>query len=245
MKRQHSMIVVGCAAVAAVVIGVALYIAPTRSADAATFARPNFEKARPDNYLDLSRFSALARKADLRRLSRNTEACHDALDLADVKYTAMQPIRTGQGCGVEDAVVLDKSLIFQKVGEPLEMTCAMAARYYLWQTQIVAPAAEKYFGSPLVGVEALGAYSCRTIAGETKMSEHAFGKAADISGFRLADGRTITVLHDYYSKGPEGAFLREIHGKACSLFDVTLGPDYNADHANHFHLDVGMDHACH
>jgi hypothetical protein len=25
---------------------------------------------------------------------------------------------------------------------------------------------------------------------------------------------------------------------------VTLGPDYNEDHANHFHLDVGGQHAC-
>ena len=77
------------------------------------------------------------------------------------------------------------------------------------------------------------------------MSEHAFGKALDIAAFRLVDGRSISVLDDYYDKGAKGAFLREIHQKACDLFDVTLGPDYNADHANHFHLDVGIRRACH
>jgi hypothetical protein len=52
------------------------------------------------------------------------------------------------------------------------------------------------------------------------------------------------VLRDFRSKGAKGVFLREIRGRACDLFDVTLGPDYNADHANHFHLDVGGQRAC-
>ncbi len=57
-------------------------------------------------------------------------------------------------------------------------------------------------------------------------------------------GATITVEDSFRSKGAEGAFLREIHDRACDVFDVTLGPDYNADHYNHFHLDVGGGHSC-
>ena len=68
----------------------------------------------------------------------------------------------------------------------------------------------------------------RRVDGDGPLSKHAFAKAADISGFKLADGRTITVLEDYRDKGAAGAFLNEIHDKACSIFDVTLGPDYNA-----------------
>jgi hypothetical protein len=109
----------------------------------------------------------------------------------------------------------------------------------------VAPAAEKHFGVKLDRIEAMGAYSCRTVAETAKMSEHAFGKAADIGGFRLEDGRVISVLHDFRSKGPKGVFLREIRDRACDLFDVTLSPDYDAAHANHFHLDVGVGRACH
>ncbi len=45
-------------------------------------------------------------------------------------------------------------------------------------------------------------------------------------------------------KDAKGDFLREVRQRACDLFDVTLGPDYNAAHKNHFHLDVGGDHAC-
>ena len=34
------------------------------------------------------------------------------------------------------------------------------------------------------------------------------------------------------------AFLREAHTAACRIFGTTLGPEANADHSNHFHLDM-------
>jgi hypothetical protein len=54
----------------------------------------------------------------------------------------------------------------------------------------------------------------------------------------------ISVLDDFYGKDAKGDFLREVRQRACDLFDVTLGPDYNEAHKNHFHVDVGGDHAC-
>ena len=33
------------------------------------------------------------------------------------------------------------------------------------------------------------------------------------------------------------AFLREVRDGACDLFATVLSPDYNAAHADHFHLD--------
>jgi hypothetical protein len=33
-------------------------------------------------------------------------------------------------------------------------------------------------------------------------------------------------------------FLHEIHASACRLFGTTLGPEANADHRNHFHVDM-------
>lgn len=245
MERRIHYLTIGCGLAVIIAGAMALYTSPVRQASATTFARPQFERARPDTSLDLTKFATLARHGDLRKLAREPQACHDALDVSGVRYTPIKAINTGKGCGVEDAVTLDKSLIYARYGEDLQMTCGLAARLYLWETQVVAPAAEEHFGVPLARIEALGAYSCRNIAGEDKRSEHAFGKAADIGGFKLADGRVITVLNDFRDKGAKGAFLREIHDKACDLFDVTLGPDYNADHANHFHLDVGIDHACH
>ena len=34
------------------------------------------------------------------------------------------------------------------------------------------------------------------------------------------------------------AFLHEAHTAACRLFGTTLGPEANADHRNHFHVDM-------
>jgi hypothetical protein len=124
------------------------------------------------------------------------------------------------------------------------MTCGLAAKLHVWERHIVAPAAEKYLGSPVVEVKLMGSYQCRSVAGMKRLSEHSFAKAVDVAAFVLADGREVSVLKDYRSSGAKGDFLREIHGRACDVFDVTLGPDYNADHANHFHLDVGGERAC-
>jgi hypothetical protein len=34
------------------------------------------------------------------------------------------------------------------------------------------------------------------------------------------------------------AFLHDVHASACKVFGTTLGPEANADHRNHFHLDM-------
>lgn len=249
MRRvRHILMTVGPIAALAL-LGAVSFLAPTRTAGATSaptsaFARPSFVPPADDARLYLDRFAALGRLDEVKDLADDPKACLAALEMTGAPFTAIAAIRTGKGCGVEDAVLADAGYMSHPDRDKLEMTCALAARLYLWERNVVAPAAEKHFGVELDRVEALGAFSCRTIAGFDKMSEHAFGKAADISGFRLANGRRITVLKSWSSKGAEGRFLREIHDRACGLFDVTLGPDYDAAHANHFHLDVGGDRAC-
>jgi hypothetical protein len=44
--------------------------------------------------------------------------------------------------------------------------------------------------------------------------------------------------------GPEGRFLREVHDGACDFFDTVLGPEYNAAHHDHLHLDRGAFRLC-
>jgi hypothetical protein len=63
----------------------------------------------------------------------------------------------------------------------------------------------------------------------------------DITAFILADGTRISVKNDWKtdSQSKKAAFRRDIHQGACQTFDVVLGPDYNADHADHFHFDMG------
>ncbi len=38
--------------------------------------------------------------------------------------------------------------------------------------------------------------------------------------------------------GVKGEFLRAIHASACRVFGTTLGPEANAAHRNHFHVDM-------
>jgi hypothetical protein len=247
MKRALPFIVI--AAGLAVVIAFGTTIAVTRPASAtarSAFVRPNFEPARPGEAVDLTRHWMLGEREKLDRLSVHTQACYDALDGAGMRYTHLAGSRNVKGCGYNnDAVTIDKSFVKYSAPETLVMTCNLAARLELWEREVVAPAAEKHFGAPLTGIVAFGTFSCRRVNGDGPRREHAYARAADIAGFKLADGRTITVLESFRSKGPDGAFLREIHDRACDVFDVTLGPDFNAEHANHFHLDVGGGHSCH
>lgn len=195
-------------------------------------------------WIDLSDKTLLGDKPKLATLGTNLALCREALKASGVAFTELAPERDKRGCGYDEAMAVDASLSVSQSGEVMPMACALAARMELWKNTVVEPAAMKAFGSPVVEIAAFGAYSCRRVDGDGPLSKHAFAQAADISGFKLADGREITVLDSFHGETKAAAFLRDIHDKACSIFDVTLGPDYNADHANHFHLDVGGDSAC-
>lgn len=245
MKKSHSLIALGVGLIIALAGGVML--ANWRQAEASNgvthFARPDYGAARAGAVIDLSRYGSLADAQKLAAMSNDVQFCHDALAAAGVKFTQVAAEHDG-ACGYDEAVVVQASLSQWEAPEQMPMTCDLAAKMHLWERHIVIPAAEKFLGSPVKEIKAFGSFQCRRVAGHDRLSEHAFAKAADISGFVLEDGREINVLKDFRDKGAKGEFLREIHDRACGLFDVTLGPDYNADHANHFHLDVGGQHAC-
>ena len=59
-----------------------------------------------------------------------------------------------------------------------------------------------------------------------------------MSGFVLADGRRITLTGSWSAgSSAEREFLRVIHTSACKRFGTVLGPEYNAAHADHLHLE--------
>ncbi len=123
------------------------------------------------------------------------------------------------------------------------LDCPMIAALDEWIDRVVQPAAQARFGQPIAQIDTMGSYSCRGINGQAgaHVSEHAFGNAIDIAGFRLADGRRLTVVHDW-TRGDEQAqaFLRDVHAGACDSFTTVLGPGYNALHYNHIHVDLAM-----
>jgi hypothetical protein len=126
---------------------------------------------------------------------------------------------------------------------PVTMDCSMIPALEDWVADAVQPAAQARFGQAVVGLTAFGAYSCRSvdnIAG-APLSEHSFGNAIDISGFKLADGRLISIVQDWKkTDSQESAFLHEAHAGACQYFTTVLGPGADVFHYNHFHLDLAM-----
>ena len=123
---------------------------------------------------------------------------------------------------------------------PSTFACPVVPATDRWLRETVQPAAIAFLGSPVAEVEVAASYSCRRRNGVSgaRISEHAFGNAIDVSGFTLADGRTISVRSGWNGDIAEGLFLREVHGGACGPFTTVLGPDADAHHADHFHFDL-------
>jgi hypothetical protein len=153
----------------------------------------------------------------------------------------------GAGCSTFNAVRLaslsgDNRSIF----EPWPGHLSLANSFAGWARFGVDRAARAILGSPLVRIETMGSYSCRNVAGTEKRSAHATGNAIDVAAFVLANGRRVTVLNGWNSDDPaEREFLRTIHQSACRRFGTTLGPDFNAAHRNHLHVDLMNNGICH
>jgi hypothetical protein len=134
----------------------------------------------------------------------------------------------------DGAIALDKSVT---------LDCPMVDALNDWLDTVVQPAAMKRFGVAVAELDVFGGYSCRSIdnmAG-ARLSEHAYGNAVDVSGFGLADGRRIVVVHDWKrTQTQEAAFLREAQAGACGLFTTVLAPGADPFHYNHMHLDLAM-----
>ena len=129
------------------------------------------------------------------------------------------------------------------VEQAVTMDCSMIPALEAWLNEVVQPIAQARFGQPVVGLNAMGAYSCRSVDNihGAQLSEHAFGNAIDVGGFKLADGRLISVVGDWKKADTqESAFLHEVHAGACQHFTTVLGPGADVFHYNHIHMDLAM-----
>lgn len=168
--------------------------------------------------------------------------CLSTLGAQKADFTPLADQYFGTGCSNIGTVKLASlrsdtaSLTLTNLGP---VTCNMATTFAAWARFGADRAAEQILGSRLARIETFGSYSCRTVAGTSRLSGHATANAIDVSAFVLEDGRRITVLEDWNGGTPaERRFLRVVHTSACKRFGTTLGPDYNAAHANHFHLEA-------
>ena len=125
------------------------------------------------------------------------------------------------------------------IGPDATIGCPMTEMLEIWMRYSVQPAALAWFGAPVVEIKQISSYSCRSrnnVRG-AELSEHAFGNAIDIAGFKLASGREIIVKSDWMGSADERGFLREVFASACRSFKTVLGPGAKY-HGDHFHLDL-------
>ncbi|MFP9135676.1 extensin family protein [Devosia sp. XGJD_8] len=124
---------------------------------------------------------------------------------------------------------------------PVTTNCQMASALPDWVASVDGYA-EAMLESPLASVDTGTSYMCRNRNnGEGGFtSEHGFANGLDVIGFTLEDGRAITVDTDWIrAVAPEGRLLRLAHDAACGSFTTVLGPEANAEHSDHLHLDLG------
>lgn len=190
---------------------------------------------------DLSRLDGPATALRIASAGDDPRWCRQILRASGVTLEPVPDRVTGPGCGFTGAVRL--------TGAPWSprgtvVTCPVAVAMDSWEKLSVRPAARALVGSNLTGIDHYGSYSCRPIAGSSRQSQHATANAVDIAGFRFARGAPASVTRDWNGSGPRRDFLRRVHDDACKLFGTTLGPDYNAAHRDHFHLDMANWNFC-
>jgi hypothetical protein len=180
----------------------------------------------------------------LGRLSSDAAACRATLDEAQMRYTPLPDRRTGAGCGFDNAVRIEQTSA--RIGEPFALSCRSAVALALWERYELQPAAQRHFGSTVARLEHFGSYACRNVYGrdDDRRSQHATADALDVAGFVLANGHRIRVRSEWGSGDRDAAFLRDVHAGACRFFDAVLGPEYNAAHRDHLHLDRGAFRVC-
>jgi hypothetical protein len=178
----------------------------------------------------------------LMRLQSDPEACLAAFDAAGLEPRLVPDLRPpAEGCGYgPGAMRLAAGGAVLSPPGPV-VSCPLAAAWTMFERQVLQPAARRHFGQGVAAVRHLGSYNCRNVnhAASGRRSQHARANAIDVAGVTLADGRQVSVLRHWAAPGPEGAFLREIRDGACRWFRAVLGPEYNAAHRDHFHLDRG------
>ena len=103
----------------------------------------------------------------------------------------------------------------------------------------------------------LGIYNYRCIAEgippdcPNGISLHAYARAVDIAGLVSSEGTVHSVLEDWVidvngatcMEGPRAGSDAFLHEVICDIyradiFNIHLTPNYNADHRNHWHLDL-------
>lgn len=169
-------------------------------------------------------------------------ACPAVL-LGRVEAEALPPLGDRQ-CGTQSPLSVTGVLANGRmvpVSGGVQTDCGVASALPSWVEQVDSYLLAKEntrIAELVVGTS----YMCRNVNnGEGgNLSFHAFADALDVVGFKLEDGRFVTVEGGWSDAlSAEGRLLRFAHDSACAHFTTVLGPEANAQHRDHLHVDLG------
>ncbi|WP_259565428.1 extensin-like domain-containing protein [Enterobacter sichuanensis] len=174
----------------------------------------------------------------LRRLT--PEACTSLLSQANQRaLIRSQPVANSGGACPLNNVVRVRDFGPVSLNSSFLASCPLALGSALYIHQQARPLTKRFMGSDLTRIDHLGSFACRNIyhRPDARRSEHATAEALDIAAFRLANGERVTVLNGW--KGAKTQpWLKAMLAASCGYYGNGLGPEYNAAHADHFHLGM-------
>jgi len=169
-------------------------------------------------------------------------ACPAVL-LGKVEAKARPPIREAQ-CGTQSPLSVTGVLANGRmvpVAGGVETDCGIASALPGWIESVDSYLMAKD-NTQIAEVVVGTSYMCRNVNNGSggNLSFHAFADALDVVGFKLDDGRFVTVEGGWKDAlSSEGRLLRFAHDSACAHFTTVLGPEANAEHHDHLHVDLG------
>lgn len=204
---------------------------------------PEAPAARPEKEADKP-----AKEADRKEVDKPAEqaapapqpsACRLALTEEIAIAPSIPDIKGPGACGGEDLVRLEAIVLPDQSRVPVKpaaiLRCRMAATIAEWIRSDIAPLAQKA-GSAISELDNYDSYQCRgrnNIAG-AMLSQHGLANALDLRGFKLANGRTLSLTDRTLPRETREAVLHS----ACTRFSTVLGPGSDWYHEDHIHLDV-------
>ena len=173
--------------------------------------------------------------------------CEARLAAANVQFRPAKLPIVKKGtltCGAPQVVQYLKGPNGMRIYPPPLVSCTLALALARFE-QVLERTAVEMLGSRVVSVSQGGTYSCRSMARFRQISEHSYANAIDFYSFRLADGRTISVLRHFGDpkqepRAPETRFLRELAHRLFDekVFSVVVTRFYDDLHRDHIHGDM-------
>jgi hypothetical protein len=179
--------------------------------------------------------------------SGGSTGCRSQLSALGLNWTA-----AGTNRGIADSIRVAspiRGVAFRYVASsstsPILGNCAFFVK--------LAAAADKMKAWGVAEFTHIGTYNYRTIAGSSKLSQHALGMAIDIAGFRTTGGVYYSINNNaHFVKNTSSGTCTQARTtagdklfkgwacdvKAADIFNIMLTPNYNTAHRDHFHIDL-------